>query len=154
MQFRFTGLAMAPFAPLFDLSDAELAARDIRRVMADDESSYPCRVTLDHAEPGERLLLLPYEHQAAHSPYKAAGPIFVREGEFQTYDGTETPPVVKARLLSARAYDNDGMIVDAEVTEGAAIEPVLERLFARPDTAYVHLHNAKRGCYACRVDRA
>ncbi len=154
MQLRFTGLPAAHFVQLFDLSDAELAARDIRRVVADAKPGFPCRVTLEEAEPGETLLLLPFEHQSAHSPYKAAGPIFVREGQMATYDGTEPPPVLRNRLMSARAYGSDGMMVDADVAEGSAIEPVLERLFARADTAYVHLHNAKHGCFSCRVDRA
>ena len=24
----------------------------------------------------------------------------------------------------------------------------------RPEVAYLHAHNARRGCYSCRVDRA
>ena len=154
MNFRYLGLPVAPFAELFGLNEPERAERGIRRVVADEKPGFPCRVTLEDAEPGERLLLLPFEHQPAHSPYRAAGPIFVREGQASTYDATEPPPVLKTRLLSARAYGEDGMMVDAEVAEGREIEPLLERLFAHPDTSYVHLHYARRGCYACRVERA
>jgi transcriptional regulator len=46
------------------------------------------------------------------------------------------------------------MIVEAEVVEGAEVEAMIERLFARQDVAYLHIHYARRGCYACRVDRA
>ena len=62
--FRIHALPAARFAPLFALSDDELAARDIRRVVADQAASFPCRVSLLDAEPGERLLLLPHEHHA------------------------------------------------------------------------------------------
>ena len=41
-----------------------------------------------------------------------------------------------------------------EVIEGRAVEDAIARQFADPQVAYIHLHNAKRGCYSCRVDRA
>jgi len=42
----------------------------------------------------------------------------------------------------------------AAVAEGREIEPVIERLFANGDAACVHVHNARPGCYSCRIDRA
>ena len=153
MNFRFTGLPAEPFRDLFALGDAALAARAMRRVTADTPAGFPCRVSLTEARPGERLLLLNYEHQPANTPYRASGPIFVCEAAGAPYDRAEVPPVVRTRLVSLRAYDAAGMMVDAEVVEGRAIAPVLERLFARDDTAYIHVHNARRGCYSCRVDR-
>jgi hypothetical protein len=154
MRFRFQGLSVAPFQALFALSDAALAARGMRRMIADAKPGFPCRVSLEDAEPGERVLLTNFEHQPAHSPYRASGPIFVRESAGAAYDGTDVPPVLRGRLLSLRAYDADGIMVDAEVVQGGELETVLSRLFARRDSAYVHIHNAKRGCYACRVERA
>ena len=154
MNFRFTGISAEPFRALFALSDEELAARDMRRMVAGPGDRFPCRVSLTDAAPGERLILINYEHQPAHSPYRSGGPIFVRETAGEPYDGAEVPPVVRTRLVSLRAYDTDGMMVDAEVVEGREIEPVLERLFGRDDTAYVHVHNARRGCFSCRIDRA
>ena len=114
----------------------------------------PCRVSLTDAAPGERLILVNYEHQPAQSPYRSNGPIFVREAAIEPYNGAEVPPVVHTRLVSLRAYDAAGMMVDAEVVEGREVEPVLARLFAREDAAYIHVHNARRGCFSCRVDRA
>jgi hypothetical protein len=154
MPFRFSGLDVAQFAPLFALGDEELASAGIRRVIADNKPGYPCRVTLEDAEPGERLLLLPFEHQPAHTPYRAGGPIFVRENARQTFDHAgESPAVLSGRTLSVRAYAQDGMMVDADVAEGGMLQPLLERLFGCPETAYAHIHFAKRGCYACRVER-
>jgi hypothetical protein len=57
--FRLVGLAREPFAPLFEMSDEQLAARSIRRVVADHKPGFPCRISLVDAEPGEELLLLP-----------------------------------------------------------------------------------------------
>jgi Protein of unknown function (DUF1203) len=64
------------------------------------------------------------------------------------------PPVFRIRQLSLRAYNADDMMIDADVVLGDDAEDVLTRLFVRKDTAYIHVHNAKRGCFACRVERA
>ena len=155
MDFRITGLSPEPFRAIFQLDDAELAASGAQRVFADDASpGYPCRVSLAHAAPGEELVLLSFEHQAACSPYRAAGPIFARKSAMVAFDAVNTvPEPVRVRLLSVRAYDAGGMIVDAEVVEGRQIESLIERFFRHPAVAYLHLHYARRGCYACRVDR-
>ncbi len=155
MSFRALGLPLSPFEPLFALDDAALAARGMRRVTADEKPGYPCRVSLQDAEPGERLILLPFEHQGAHSPYRASGPIFVREAAGAPFDDAGiVPPVLRGRLLSLRAYDAAGFMVDAEVVPGDEIEPVIVRLFACDEVSTIHVHNAKRGCYACRIERA
>lgn len=152
MSFHFQGLSFDQFAPLFELSDAELEDRGFRRMVAGEGDTLPCRISLADADPGEELLLINYEHQPAHTPYRAIGPIFVSK-HGSTFDGHEVPPALRSRLLSLRAYDKDGMIVEADIVHGKEIEPVLERLFAREDTAYVHAHYASRGCFAALVER-
>ena len=155
MPFRVKGLDRSQFEPLFALGDAELEVRGMRRLIADAKPGFPCRVSLDDAVPGERVLLLGYEHQPAHSPFRASGPVFVRESARTTFDATDRlPPVFATRLLSLRAYDAAGMMVDADVVEGRDAESVIARLFSRTDTAYLHAHYAKRGCFACRIERA
>ena len=154
MSFRATGLSLSQFEPLFALSDADLAAQGIRRMTADEKPGFPCRVTLEDAEPGERLLLLPFEHQPAHSPYRASGPIFVRERAARAFDTAGVvPSVLRGRMLSLRGYDADDCIVEADVVSGDTVEEGIARFFARDDVRYIHVHNAKRGCYACRIDR-
>ncbi|MBN9531986.1 MAG: DUF1203 domain-containing protein [Alphaproteobacteria bacterium] len=155
MSFRVSGLAAAPFQPLFALSDEVLAARAICRVIADEKPGFPCRVSLEDANPGERLLLLPYEHQTALTPYRASGPIFVREQAGEAFDRVgEIPPVLRSRLLSLRAYDGEGTMLDADVTEGGQVEDLIVRLFSDARVQTIHAHFARRGCYACRIGRA
>lgn len=151
MPFRLSGLPLEPFRPLLGLSDEELARRNIRRVAAGPSS--PCRVTLTDAEVGEPVLLLPFEHQPAESPYRASGPIFVREAARERCVTDRVPDSFRPRLFSARAYDPAGMMIDAEVAEGADLEALIERLLANKAAAYLHLHHARRGCYAARIDR-
>jgi hypothetical protein len=111
-------------------------------------------VSLEDAAPGERVLLLGYEHQPSRTPFRASGPIFVREAARAVFDGVdELPPVFAGRLLSLRAYDAEGMMVDADVVEGSNAEGLIARLLARADTEYLHAHYARRGCYACRIER-
>ncbi len=58
------------------------------------------------------------------------------------------------RLLSIRAYDEGAMLVDAEAVEGVALEDAIHRLFENERASYLHIHNARPGCYNCRVVRA
>lgn len=155
MNFRISGLPLAEFAPLFSLSDAELAKRNIVRRVADGPRGFPCRVSLQDAAPGESLLLLNYEHQAAATPYRSSHAIYVRENASEATPAVnEIPMVLRTRLLSVRAFDASGFMTQADVVDGEALAPVIARLFAEPDVLYLHLHNAKPGCYAARVDRA
>lgn len=153
MSFRFVGLAPEPFAPLWALDDAALAEREIRRVVADSDRGFPCRISLQNAKAGEIVLLLPYPHHVA-GPYRASGPIFVREGVAQTTYQNEVPPSFRQRLLSLRGYDAQGWMHMAEVVEGTELEAAIADFFARDDIAYLHAHNARPGCYACRIERA
>jgi hypothetical protein len=153
--FRFVALAHESFAPLFKLGDAELAARHARRMIVDEKPGFPCRVSLADAEPGETVLLLPFVHHAAASPYRGEGPIFVREGARTARPELgEIPLMFRHRLLSLRAYDETGMMRDAEVVKGDALADAIGRAFGDPRVGYLHLHNAGPGCYNCTVIRA
>jgi hypothetical protein len=153
--FRLVGLSHEPFAPLFDLSDSSLSEINMHRVVATRNPGYPCRVSLADAEIGEELLLLPFEHQPASSPYKASGPIFVRKAAVQvSMKPGEIPIYISSRLMSVRAYDEGHLMTDAMVCAGSEAASVILKMFGADDVAYVHLHNANRGCFSCRVDRA
>lgn len=153
MSYLIEGLDPVQFAPLFQLSDAELAEKGIRAGVA-VEGAAPCRVSLCEAAEGDRLLLLNYLHQPASSPYRSRHAIYVAQGSAEpgVYRGS-VPPIMQTRILSIRAFDADDMIIDADVVDGLEGEPVIERLLAIPETAYLHVHFAKRGCFAGTVRR-
>lgn len=153
--FRIVALPAEPFAPLFDLDDAELAARGARRMVVDARPGYPCRVSLSDAEIGETVVLLPFVHHDVDTPYRASGPIFVRQGAAAAgLAPGEVPAMLLHRQLSLRAYDAGAMMVRSEVLEGSELEAAIGRCFADPQIAYLHVHNARPGCYNCRVERA
>lgn len=158
MDFRISGLPAEPFQSYFTMSDADLLHRGARRVMAseaDHPLMPPCRVSLRDAKPGEVSILLHYpHHDCADSPYRASGPIYVREGVTETASFlNHVPAQQRIRLLSVRAYDASGIMVDADVLPGTVLEEAISRFFARNDVTFLHAHNARRGCYSCRIDR-
>jgi hypothetical protein len=154
MTFRIMGLPTQPFTKLFALSDLELAAQGAVRQVADARPGYPCRVSLTDAELGQDVILVHFEHHAVASPYRASHAIYVREGE-TTYDAIDqVPEQLRLRLLSVRAFDPRGMMVGADVVEGAELEAAIARLFGDERAAYLHVHYAKPGCYAARIERS
>jgi hypothetical protein len=151
--FRLTGIAHEPFEPLFH-DDAQLAEIGGVRLVATEAFGFPCRISLDDAVVGDELLLLPYVHLPAASPYRSSGPIFVRRGvQRRTLEPGEVPPYVTRRLISVRAYDVDHMMIDAGVCDGTLVAEDIAQRFDDDRVAFIHLHNAKRGCFSCRVDR-
>lgn len=152
MAFRISGLPAEPFAHLFALSDAELAAHGAVREVA--AGRYPCRVSLTDAEPGDSLILVNYLHQPANSPYRSRHAIYVREGETR-YDAIDAvPEQLRRRTLSVRGFDDDGMITEADLVEGSQLETLVEHFFGNARTRYLQVHFAKPGCYAARIKRA
>lgn len=155
MTYQVLGLDPVPFAHLFGLSDEALAEHGAYRVLADKKPGFPDRVELRDLEIGEAAILLNFTHQPARTPYRASHAIFVRENAERPFAKAGTiPQVLAARLLSLRAFDAHDMMIDADVVEGSLAEAGIIRLLANPATAYIHVHYAKRGCYAALVVRA
>ena len=153
MTYRITGLDPAPYKPLFGLSDDELAERGIVR-MTVTEPTFPCRVTLTDRALGEKVLLLNHVSHDVANPYRAAHAIFVTEGVEEPAEYIdEVPPVFENRVLSLRGFDEDGMMADAILTQPGEADAGIRRLFANPDIATIHAHNATRGCFSARIER-
>lgn len=154
MDFRISALPLSSFAPLFALSDEQLAEQGIFRKIADRRPGFPCRVSLQDADPGERVLLLNYEHLPVTSPFRSRHAIYIREAAVEAKpEINEIPELLRTRLLSLRAFDANGMMLDADVVEGTKLEPAIERLLQSPQVDYLHIHYAKPGCFAARVER-
>jgi hypothetical protein len=154
MDFQVSGLDYSQFAPLFAMTDEQLAERRIVRQVVDKRPGFPCRVSLQDAMPGETVLLLNYAHLDLPSPYRSQHAIYVRENAKRASPArNEIPEVMETRLLSLRAFDRAGMMLEADVVDGRNVAPVIHRMFAGSQVAFIHAHNAKPGCFAARVDR-
>jgi hypothetical protein len=148
--------ALAPedYAALFVLSDAELHARGIRRTFATENPgiSYPCRVSLDFASAGEELLLLNHRHlDVSTTPYRAEGPVYVRRVATQFRFMGEWPAIIMQREMAVRAYDREGIMVEADLAAKDDLKALTLAWLARPDVAHVDFHSARRGCFFCRM---
>jgi hypothetical protein len=88
------------------------------------------------------------------SPYRSTYAIYVRQNAREArLPINQIPAVLATRLLSVRAFDHAGMLIDADLVPGTALAGTIERLLShRAD--FLHVHNAKPGCFAARVDRA
>ena len=154
MSFRIKGLEPNQFRHVFALDEGALVKSGMRSMVIDAPNSAPCRVSLRDGDPGERVVLLHYAHQTALTPYRSAGPIFVSEGAQVAFDRIdELPPLFANRPLSVRAYDKEGMMIDADVAHDDP-RKLFDQFFSDAATDYIHVHLARRGCFACRVDRA
>lgn len=155
MNYVIQGIDPAPFRHLYGLSDEALAAEQVVRMTVTARPDAPCRIELVDVDPGETVLLVNHEHLPVATPYRSAHAIFVREGaEVPARFENAVPEPLAIRLLSVRAFDRVGMMTDADVVEGRDLAPLIARFFADPAVDYLHVHNAKRGCFAARVDRS
>jgi len=155
MGFQISALNVGQFTRLFDLDDEALAMQGVERMVVDSNPGYPCRVSLQDAEVGETVLLMNYEHQPMPTPYRSSHAIFIRERADQAMPPPgEVPSMFRHRLLSVRAFDSTGRIVDADVVDGENLESLIDRMFANDTADHLHIHNARLGCYAASVNRA
>ena len=150
--FQIVALERERFSHLLGASDTDLAASGARWVVVDGNPGYPCRVSLEDAEVGERALAIPFMHHDVDSPYRASGPIFIREtASTRRLAVNEVPRMLERRELSVRAYSEEAMMVAAKVVNGLDLRDAIPELLAMPEVEYLHVHNAGPGCFNCSV---
>jgi len=153
VSYHVRGLDAAPFRHLFGQPEAVLAAQGVVRVRANAKPGFPCRISLEDAEPGETLLLLNHTDHDVATPYRNSYAIYVRESAGEpAMLADRLPPVLQGRPIALRGYDADGMLRSATLKTGD-VEAGIAELFTRPDIAYIHAHNAAYGCFAARIER-
>lgn len=153
MTYRIKGLEPAPYAPLFELGDAELEARGMTR-MTVDNPNFPCRVSLRDCDLGDEVILLNHVSHDGNNPYRASHAIFVSRSATEAADYADViPPALDRRILSLRAFDSDGMMIDAALVQPGEADPAVRKLLANPAATHIDAHNATRGCFAARIDR-
>lgn len=155
MTFIIEGLSADNFQHLYGKSDEELQQHSAIRYVCTAKNSFPDRIEMRDLEIGETALLVNYTSMDKQTPYKASHAIYVKEGAEQSYSAkNEIPVVMSSRLLSLRAFDQAGMIVDAGLATGEEIKPAVETLLDNPEVAHIDAHFAARGCFAGRITRA
>jgi hypothetical protein len=152
--FQIKALPYNQFAHLFLANEVELKNVGAIKMIVDEFPGFPCRVSLQDAAIDEEVILLPYQHHRTDSPYQATGPIFVRKNATEAAPAiNEIPTILLHRLLSLRCYNKDAIMINATVVEGKIISETLYNFFSNKEIAYIHIHNAKPGCYNCLVEK-
>jgi hypothetical protein len=154
MTYRIDGLRPEDFSGLLGLAEDALARRGARRVIADSKPGFPCRVTLEDAEPGEALILFNHVSHDVPTPFRSAYAVYVRDGarEPASYID-ETPPVFEGRALGLRGFDGEGMLRGALLALPGEADSKIRALFERPEIETIHAHNAAAGCFAAKIVR-
>jgi hypothetical protein len=152
MVYRIKGLDPEPYRPLFALSDEQLEERGMKR-MTVTSPTFPCRVSLVDRPIGEQVILLNHVSHDVANPYRASHAIFVADADKAEFVD-EVPPVFVSRVLSLRGFDKDGMMADALITNPGEADAGIRRLFDNPEIETIHAHNATRGCFSAKIERA
>ena len=155
MTYAISGIEPTQFAHLFGLSDEELAAHGAVRMVANGQPTFPCRIQLDDAKAGESLLLVNHVSHDGNNPFRARHAIFVSESASASASfEDEIPPALDRRILSLRAFDRSGMMIDAALVQPGEADPVIRKMLANEAVDHVDAHTAIRGCFLARADRA
>jgi hypothetical protein len=140
---------------------SEPAADEARRrpgavPAAAGDGPYPVRCCLSDAADGTGIVLTSVMPFRGESPYAARSPVYVHAARCAGHveEPGAVPQMLRPRLLSVRAYDRDHMLTGTEVLPGTELEGAIDRLLGEAPDAYLHVHFAGPGCYACRIDRA
>ncbi len=155
MTYTISGIDIETFRPLFYLNDDALKQRGIIRQTVDTNPGYPCRITLEDAKIGDTVLLLNHENHHADTPYRSSYAIYVNESATQTrHFHKALPPVFKGRPIALRIFDEDGMLIGADMGMDDALCAKIETIFTNSEAAYIHAHNAMHGCFAAEIRRS
>jgi len=153
--FKIKAIDKHNFSELLNLNGQELEKYKAKWITADKNPGYPCRVSLLEAKVNERVLAVPFIHHDVDSPYHASGPIFIRKNaEMAELEVNEIPEILRQRLLSVRAYNNQKIMIHAEILQGKELETGIRRQLLNNEVEYLHIHNANPGCFNCSVHRA
>lgn len=154
MQFRISGLDAAPFLHLFGQDEHYLKQHGALRVNVDSFPGYPDRISLCDIPVGETAILINHIYQPADTPYHGTHAIYLWEGcTRQGIYSNTIPESIGARLLSLRAFNKHHLMLHADICEGANAKALLTHFFDDASVSFIHIHNAKRGCYAGLVER-
>lgn len=150
MAYSISGLDPVAFAD----TDALIAAGAVRRTV-DCANSYPCRVTLEDAEPGESMILVNFVSADVNTPFRASHAIFVREGAASASRYEDSmPPLIDRRTTSLRAFDREGMIRQAALAAPGEADAGVRALLADAAIDHVDIHTSAWGCFLARAERS
>jgi len=141
-------------------------AEDVRRTMrapgygfpahaelgADDA---PCRHCLRLIAAGkDRRILFTYDRFDGVEALPQPGPVYVHEESCERYPGDGGfPAELRNSPRTLEAYARGRRLLGQEYIGDGKFEPVIEKLFCRPEVDYIQVHSTTAGCFTFRVER-
>lgn len=116
-------------------------------------SAAPCRYCLQISTVAEKIILLSYQPLPDTSPYAEIGPIFIHATACEPYSSDAFPPDFLRRSLILRAYDHEGNIVDALVSQPGMAELDATTFLRNPTVAEIHVRHTTYTCYDFKIVR-
>jgi len=154
VSFIISGLNGNNFQHLYGLSDGELKVYGAVRFNVDKHPSYPDRITLTDIPVGEHAILLNHTYLDSRSPYRGMHAIFIWEGKIEPKVlKDEIPEVMHNRIISLRAFDENDMMIEGVISSSEDIKKKILEFFKIPEVKFILAHNAKQGCFSCRITR-
>ena len=154
MSFIIRGLNGRAFSHLYGLSDDELRKKGAIRIPVDEYPCYPDRITLRDIPAGETGILLNHTYLDTDSPYRGSHAIFIWEGQSEEGVFRDTiPEVMQKRMISLRDFDHRDMLIEATIAQPGEVKEHILSLFKNDQVDFILAHNARQGCFSCRVER-
>lgn len=133
----------------FSASAEELAKNNAKIITVKEKLTAPCRLSLKDLEPGDKAILLNYEHYNVNSPYKSIGPVFVGLNSQQVSLKNNSLPeiILPERRFSIRSYDENFMMIFAEIVLGKDVHNYISEHLKNTKIKYMQVHFAAPGCW-------
>ena len=125
----------------------------LRPLAVSDPHAFPCRACLRDAAVGEHVLLVSYCPFQGNSPFRSESAIYLHaEPCPPPIDPRVLPEQLRRRLLSVRSFDEQELLVEADIVEGEQLLTLAAALFSRPEVRVVYAYVARPGCFAARLE--
>jgi hypothetical protein len=116
----------------------------------------PCRSCLKTFSSGERRILFLYNpFSRGEQTSDFAGPIFIHDGSCARYDNSATfPEPIKNLPIIFKGYDQQNHFITEEIPIEQDIETAIDKVFQRPEVAFIHVRNTEAKCFIMRIKRS
>lgn len=116
----------------------------------------PCRHCLRMTVPGkDRRILFTYNRFDGVEGLPQPGPIYVHEGSCPRYEAEGGfPEELRESPRTLEAYAQGRRLLGQEYVADGKFEPVIEKLFGRPEVDYIQVNSTTAGCFTFRIERA
>jgi hypothetical protein len=121
--------------------------------IAEDEA--PCRHCLRTIAQGERRILFTYDRFTRKESLPQPGPVYIHAEGCQRYaEADGFPEDLRDSPRTVEAYAPGRKLQAQEHVADGRFEPIIEKLFAKPNVDYLQINSTTAGCFTFRIDRA